>query len=64
MNISGDIDIFGVEVDTIDLDKCNTKVKTTPINIINQFTEKLINNQKDLEPEYIQFVDENFWNLI
>ena len=32
--------------------------------ILLEFFEKLLNSQKDLEPEYQQFINEHFWELI
>ncbi|QTA79030.1 Uncharacterized protein dnl_12770 [Desulfonema limicola] len=34
------------------------------IEIINKVALDLINNSVDLEPEIVNFVDEEFWNLI
>ena len=33
-------------------------------DIIIQFTEHLLNEQKNIEKEYIDFVNDNFWDLI
>jgi hypothetical protein len=34
------------------------------IDIIHQFTSNILNNIKDLDPDFSKNVDENFWNLI
>jgi len=34
------------------------------IDVIHQFASNLLDNIKDLEPEFSKTVDENFWDLI
>lgn len=34
------------------------------IDVIHQFASNILDNIKDLEPEYSKTVDENFWDLI
>ena len=34
------------------------------MDIIHLFIEKLLSSQKDIEPEYVDFVNDNFWDLI
>ncbi len=34
------------------------------IDIIHQFASNLLDNIKELDPEYSKTVDENFWDLI
>lgn len=34
------------------------------IDVIHQFASNILNNIKDLEPEFSKTVDENFWDLI
>ncbi|GAH57643.1 unnamed protein product [marine sediment metagenome] len=49
---------FKVQMPTIsvqDIDKYNT---------IIDFTEKLIKNSRDIEQEYVDIVNDNFWDLI
>jgi len=32
--------------------------------ILKDFLEKLLNNQKDLPPEFQRVIDNNFWELL
>lgn len=34
------------------------------IDVIHQFASNILDNIKDLEPEFSKTVDENFWDLI
>ncbi len=34
------------------------------INIIHRFASNILDNIKDLEPEFSKTVDENFWDMI
>jgi len=34
------------------------------IQIITDFVEILIDNSKDIDPEFVNIVNDNFWNLI
>lgn len=39
-------------------------VSLEQIDIIHQFASNILNNIKDLDPEFSKTVDENFWDLI
>ena len=34
------------------------------MKILKDFVEKLVSNQKDLEPEYAKVVNDHFWELV
>lgn len=39
-------------------------VRLEQIDIINKFASSILDNIKDLDPEFSKTVDENFWDLI
>lgn len=34
------------------------------IKILEEFENKLIKNQEDLDPEFTKIIDEHFWELV
>lgn len=42
----------------------NQDIALEQIDIIHQFASNILDNIKDLGPEYSKTVDENFWDLI
>ena len=47
------------------MDKLPLSINRCPIvDIIHHFASNILDNIKDLEPEFSKTVDENFWDLI
>ena len=52
----------GLSLDFRNKDCC--LVCISPKDRVNKFFKELSDNQKDLEPEFIKIVDDNFWELL
>lgn len=39
-------------------------ISNNEYEVFLEFTSKLINNVKDIDPKYLEVLDENFWDLL
>ena len=40
------------------------KMKKTDKEILENFIKNIVDNQKEIDTEFLKFVNENFWDLI
>ncbi|MCK4797633.1 MAG: hypothetical protein KAT05_09640 [Spirochaetes bacterium] len=58
-----DLPIQEKKYDSLDLN-ISSLIINNEYEVFLEFTNKLINNTKDIDPKYLEVLDENFWDLL